>query len=141
MFTPYLTARIKQAYDLTCERIKEGNTVALMVIAQRTGQPQIGFFRWTTKRLRNEVIDLHRHTDNRLRRETIATPVACLSRHLLAQGLRNVGATHAWVSKSETLCPRALSKAAACARTSIVRSYWRTKLLSVSASASSSPSR
>jgi hypothetical protein len=49
MFTPDLTAGIKQAYNLTRERIKEGNTVALMIIAQRTSQPQIGFFRRTTK--------------------------------------------------------------------------------------------
>jgi len=49
MCTPDLTARVKQAYDLTREQIKEGNTVTLVIIAQRTGQPQISFFCRTTK--------------------------------------------------------------------------------------------
>jgi len=78
VFLPYLVARIKEPHNFICERIKCGDPVAFVIVAERASQPEIIFFGEAAERLWNDVVNLHRRAHNGLGSEAIATPMAGL---------------------------------------------------------------
>jgi len=65
MFAPDLMPRIEQTHDLTRDRVEGRDPAPLVVVAQRTGEPEVLFLGLSAKGLWNQMIDLHwRPNDN-----------------------------------------------------------------------------
>jgi hypothetical protein len=141
MLAPCLMTWVEEMRALICLWIGCCDPICLMPITYRAGRPQVVLFGLPTQRLRDDVIDLHWNANDRLLREAIAATVAGLGGDTLSKGSRDVGFPHVRCNSTETSCPRSWSNAAACARMSIARSYWRISAASVCDSCSVNPSR
>lgn len=83
MLAPVLVARVEQVNSLPGQRVRRGDATALMLVAKRTSQPEVLYFRESTKQFGDNVVDFHGRTNDRLRRLAIATAVTSGCPHLL----------------------------------------------------------
>lgn len=139
VFTPHLVAGIEETCKRSCHRVLGSNLVAFVFIAKGTGQPEIVFLTRPTQRLRDDVINLHGRADDIFGREAVTTAVLGLRRDVCAQRFRDVCPAHG--SRTLTSRPRCLSRSAARARKSMMRSYRATSAVRVCVSRSIRPSR
>src|SRR5687768_2156618 len=81
MFRPGLCPGVEQCDILTGLGVGCTDTVALEVVAARTGQPEVVALRRAAQRLWVKVVILQRHTDVRLRCMAVATAAAGVFTH------------------------------------------------------------
>jgi hypothetical protein len=94
VFTPSLTAWIKEGYSLTAFRVNAMCLCSLVAIAQRTSQPEVLFSGGAACCQGDDMFNMHGHRSVRLRGQAITTPIACLGDDFLPQGLGDVRAYH-----------------------------------------------
>src|SRR5262245_58806346 len=129
MLVPDLVSRIEERDKLPRQGISKRDSPRLVIVAQRTGEPEIVLLSQPTEGLRDEVIQLHRRADDGLGGQAIPATMSSLSRYLGAQRGWNASLGHSTtqeaVSRVETSRPRCFNNAAAWPRTSMARSYSR----------------
>ncbi len=123
MLAPTLLTGVEDAHPRPSGRIDDEHAVALVVIAERTGKPEVAFLRWSAEGPRDQMIDLHGLSDDKLLGQAVTTAMSRLLRHSTPQVARDMGGAHRMVRRLEMSCPRLLRSLAACARINIARSY------------------
>lgn len=101
MLLPHLPARVEQADNLTREWIETRHLIALMLVAERAREPEVGFLGRPADRLGDDVLNLHKHTDHPLLGEAVAATILPLRRDKLAQSFGDVGLAHGAASRLE----------------------------------------
>ena len=96
--------------------------IALIVVTERAGEPEVVLFGGSAERFRDKVLQIHRRACDLFRGQAVATAPARLCSYSLAERPGNICSAHAFGARSEMSCPRCLSSTAAWARMSMVRS-------------------
>src|SRR5579885_1699622 len=141
MGIPALFAGIEQGDHFTRLGVAGRHRVAFIAITLLAGKPEVSFYRLALQGFGDEVVNLHQRANDILLREAVATAILRLLSHSLAQLLGDMGFAHAGWSSPAMLCPRPFSRAIACARSSMARSYCRIKSARWPRSSAVSPSR
>src|SRR6266545_163436 len=132
---PFLQTRIEDSHVASGLRIDDEKPIAFMVVAERTGKPEIALGRWPAEGTWDQMVEFHRSSNDNFLGQTVATSVARLLGDEPAQLDRDVLRAHRGARSVETSCPRSLRSLAACARISIVCSYsWRSLARAASSS-------
>lgn len=63
VFYPQLQARVEQRYNFARYIIQRSLSITFMAITERASQPKVAFFGQPTKCFRNDVLNVHLHTD------------------------------------------------------------------------------
>ena len=78
MVVPVLPPRVEKSNSLPTLGIDRGNSIRLVTVARRTGQPKVFTDGGTTQCLWLDVFDFHRSADDRFAGEAVAATVPCI---------------------------------------------------------------
>src|SRR6185295_4304552 len=91
---PFLLTRIEDSHFRSGLRIDDEKPVALMVVTERTGQPQVVFRRWPAEGSWKQMIEFHGFADDNFPGQAVTTAVSRLLCHSTAQVDGDVGGAH-----------------------------------------------
>jgi hypothetical protein len=91
---PFLLAWIEDLHSPSGLRIDEKDTVALVAVAKRAGQPEVVLRRGSAQGSRKQMIKFHRPADDHFLSQAVATTVTPLLGQSAAQVDRNMSRGH-----------------------------------------------